>query len=98
MIKASRKIAERHYEEHIGRTYFNELINYITEERLVALILEGENIVQIVRQVNGDKDPLKSELASVRGKYSNHKTRNLVHASDSYEHAEREMRIWFPEF
>ena len=96
MVKANREIAQMHYEEHKGRAYFNQLINYITEERLVALILEGENAIEIVRKINGDKDPLKSEMASIRGKYSNHKTRNLVHASDSYEHAEREIKIWFP--
>ena len=98
MVKASREIAEKHYEEHIGRPYFDKLINYITEERLVALVLEGENAIQIVRQINGDKDPLKSEMTSIRGKYSNHKTRNLVHASDNCEHAQREIKIWFPEF
>lgn len=97
IVKATREIAEVHYEEHVGRSYFEELINYITEDRLCAMILEGENVIEIVRHVNGDKNPLKSEMASVRGKYSNHQTRNLVHASDSAEHAEREMKIWFPE-
>ena len=98
MVKATKEVAKMHYEEHLGRAYFEELINYVTEERLCALIIEGDNAVEIVRHVNGDKDPLKSEMASVRGKYSNHKTRNLVHASDSIEHAQREIKIWFPEF
>ena len=98
MIKATREVAKEHYKEHKGRSYFDELINYVTEERLCAMILEGENAVEIVRHVNGDKDPLKSEMASVRGKYSNDKIRNLVHASDSNENAEREIKIWFPEF
>ena len=98
MVRATKEIAKEHYEEHRDRIYFDELISYLTEERLCVMILEGENAVEIVRHVNGDKDPLKSEMASVRGKYSNHKTRNLVHASDSIEHAEREIKIWFPEF
>jgi len=98
MVKATREIAEEHYVEHLGRAYFNELINYVTEERLCAMILEGENAIEVVRHVNGDKDPLKSEMASVRGKYSNDKIRNLVHASDSCENARREIKIWFPEF
>ena len=98
MIKATREIAKRHYEEHADKVYFDELINYLTEERLCVMILEGENAVEIVRHVNGDKDPLKSEMASVRGKYSMHRTRNLVHSSDSKESAEREIKIWFPEF
>lgn len=97
MVKATREIAEVHYEDHVGKSYFEELINYITEDRLCAIILEGENVVEFVRHVNGDKNPLKAEMASVRGKYSNNQTRNLVHASDTAEHAEREIKIWFPE-
>jgi nucleoside-diphosphate kinase len=97
MIKADRATAEKHYEEHIGRPYFETLINYITEERLCALVLEGENVIEIVRVINGDKDPVKSDMGSIRGKFSCHKTRNLVHASDSVENAEREIKIWFPE-
>jgi nucleoside-diphosphate kinase len=97
MVRATREIAEDHYEEHIGRVYFNELVDYIIEERLVAMILEGENVIEMVRRANGDKDPLKSEMGSIRGEYCNSKTRNLVHASDSYEHAQREIKIWFPE-
>lgn len=95
LIKADRKTAEAHYEEHKGRAYFNELIDYITEDKLCAIILQGDNVVEVVRHVNGDKDPLKAELATIRGKYSNDKTRNLVHASDSSESAEREIKIWF---
>ena len=98
MMKATKEIAKEHYSEHRDRVYFDELINYLTEERLCVMILEGENAVEIVRHVNGDKDPLKSEMASVRGKYSIHRTRNLVHSSDSKENAEREIKIWFPEF
>lgn len=97
MIKADKKTAEKHYEEHMGRPYFESLINYITEERLCALVLEGENVINVVRIVNGDKDPLKVDMGSIRGKFSCHKTRNLVHASDSTENAEREIKIWFGE-
>lgn len=97
MIKADKQTAERHYEEHKGRPYFENLINYITEERLCALVIEGDNIIEIVRKINGDKDPVKVDMGSIRGKFSCHKTRNLVHASDSIENANREIGIWFPE-
>lgn len=96
MIKADVDKATKHYEEHIGRPYFEELINYITEERLCAIVVEGNNAVEIVRRVNGDKDPVKVDLGSIRGTYSCDKTRNLVHASDSVENAKREIGIWFP--
>ncbi|NLZ47449.1 MAG: nucleoside-diphosphate kinase [Clostridiales bacterium] len=95
MLQPDREIAEKHYEEHKGRPYFETLINYIIEGKIVAMIVEGENAIEMVRKINGDKDPLVSDLASIRGMYSNHKTRNLVHASDSVENAEREIKIWF---
>jgi nucleoside-diphosphate kinase len=97
MVKADKETAERHYEEHKGREYFERLISYITEDKICALVLEGENIIEAVRIVNGDKDPLKSDMGSIRGRFSNHKTRNMVHASDSVENANREIKIWFPE-
>lgn len=97
MIQADREIAEKHYEEHKGRPYFETLINYIIEGKLVALVVEGDNAIEVVRKINGNKDPLISELASIRGMYSNHKTRNLVHASDCIDSAEREISIWFNE-
>ncbi|MCM8711324.1 nucleoside-diphosphate kinase [Clostridium sp. SYSU_GA19001] len=97
MLKADREIAEKHYEEHKGKEYFNSLIDYITEDKLCALVIEGENVIEAVRRINGDKDPIKADIGSIRGKFSCHKTRNLVHASDSIENANREISIWFPE-
>ncbi|ERI90144.1 nucleoside diphosphate kinase [Clostridiales bacterium oral taxon 876 str. F0540] len=97
MLKATKEIAEKHYEEHRGREYFKELIEYITEDNICALVIEGNNAIDIIRKVNGDKDHLKSDMGSIRGKYSSNKTRNLVHASDCIESAKREMKIWFPE-
>lgn len=95
MLSVDRQTAERHYEEHRGMPYFEKLVDFITSGRLCALVIEGENAVEIVRKINGDKDPLKSELGSIRGTYTSEKTMNLVHASDSKESAEREIKIWF---
>ena len=95
MVKADRITAEKHYEEHKGRPYFESLINYILEDSMVVMVLEGQDVIEAVRKINGDKDALKVDMGSIRGKYSNHKTRNLVHASDSQENAEREINIWF---
>jgi nucleoside-diphosphate kinase len=97
MVKASKELAETHYEEHKGRPYFESLIDYITEERICALVAEGENVIEVVRRINGDKDPLKVDMGSLRGKFTSSKSRNLVHASDSIESASREIGIWFPE-
>lgn len=96
LLKADIEKAKKHYEEHADKPYFEELINYLTEDNLCALVVEGNNAVEIVRKINGDKDPLKADLGTIRGKYSSEKTRNLVHASDSIENAKREIGIWFP--
>ena len=98
MLKANRDMAEKHYEEHKGRPYFEELITYIIGGKLCAMVLEGDNVIEIVRKINGDKDPLKSDIGSIRGRFTAEKTQNLVHASDSNISAEREIKIWFPDF
>jgi len=95
MMKASRELAEKHYEELKEKPFFEEVISYITEERLCVLVVEGENAVELIRKLNGNKDILKAEIGSIRGKYGYEKTRTLVHASDSVEHAKREIAIWF---
>lgn len=97
MVKASKELAEAHYEEHKGRPYFESLIDFITEDKICALVAEGENVIEIVRRINGDKDPLKADMGSIRGKFTSNKSRNLVHASDSIESANKEIGIWFPE-
>ena len=97
MITATIDDAKEHYNEHEGREYFEELINYVTDGKICAIILRGEKAVDVVRKINGDKDPVKAELASIRGEFTLDKTHNLVHASDCPESAEREIAIWFPE-
>ncbi|MGH4118703.1 nucleoside-diphosphate kinase [Clostridium sp.] len=97
MMIATKESAEKHYSEHAGKNFFEELINYITEGKICAIILMGDKAVDVVRKINGDKDPTKAEIGSIRGKFALDKTQNLVHASDSTESAEREITIWFPE-
>ena len=97
MMTATKDSAEKHYSEHVGKKFFDELINYITEGKICAMILMGEKAIDVVRKINGDKDPIKAELGSIRGEFTIDKTQNLVHASDSAESAEREIAIWFPE-
>lgn len=96
LVKATRELSETHYEEHRGKPYFEELIGYITEGPLCAMVIEGEDSIDIVRIIHGDKDPKLANPSSIRGRYADNKTRNLVHASDNAEHAKREMEIWFP--
>ena len=97
MVKADRETAEDHYIEHKGRSYFEGLINFITSGPLCALVVEGENAVQAVRQINGSTEPLQAAMGSIRGTYALSMGRNMVHGSDSVEHAEREIKVWFKE-
>lgn len=98
IVKADRPLAENHYIEHKGRNYYEDLIRFITEDSLCAMIVEGENVVQLVRRINGNKNPLEADMGSIRGRFGSETTRNLVHASDSIDSAKREIAIWFPEY
>ncbi len=97
IIKATIEIAEEHYAEHREKPFFRELIDYITRNDVCALIIEGDNAVEEVRKLNGATDPENAELSSIRGRYALSKSENSVHASDSAESAQREIKIWFPE-
>jgi len=97
LIRADRETAENHYEEHKGRSYFESLINFITRSPIAALVLVGDNVIEQVRRINGATDPAKQDMGSIRGKYALSYSENTVHSSDSLEHAEREIKIWFPE-
>ena len=89
--------ASNHYAEHVGRDYYPPLEEFITSGPLVALVLEGRKAIQVVRAMNGKTDCAEAAPGTIRGDYGTLKNRNLVHASDSPESAEREIGIWFPD-
>src|ERR1700754_1327362 len=93
----TREIAETHYAEHAERPFFGELVDFITSGPLVALVLEGDDVVKATRQLIGATNPLESATGSIRGDYAIAVGQNLVHGSDSDESAAREIGIWFPE-
>lgn len=97
MEKASEEVAEKHYAEHKGKPFYNDLINFITRSPLCALIIEGENAIERVRKINGATNPLEAEEGTIRRAFASSKSENCVHASDSKESAIREIGIWFPE-
>lgn len=97
MVKPTKATVEEHYVEHKGKPFFAELVNFLTSGKLCALIIEGENVVKLVRKINGATDPADAELGTIRGQFAVSKSENIVHASDSAENAEREIGIWFPE-
>ncbi len=95
MVRADEETLEKHYEEHKEKSFYKELISYMTRGKVLVLIVEGENAIQIVRKLNGKTNHLEAEAGTIRGDFANSVTENLVHASDSKESVEREISIWF---
>ena len=95
MLTVDKEFAMKHYSEHIGKPFFNELINYITRGPLCALVLEGDDAINKIRKINGATNPEKAEQGTIRALYGTNLTENCVHASDSKESAAREISLWF---
>ena len=96
MEQVERKVAEEHYKKHYGKSFYNSLIEFITRSPLCALIVEGENCIDKVREINGATNPKEQKEGTIRKRYAKGITENCVHASDAMEGAEREMKIWVP--
>jgi len=92
-----RSLAERHYAEHEGKSFYDELVSFITSGPLVAMVLEGEQAVVAARQLIGATNPLDAAPGSIRGDFAIEVGQNMVHGSDSPESAAREVSLFFPE-
>lgn len=90
-----RDTAEELYAVHQGRSFYDVLIEFITSAPIVALAIEGRGAIELVRTLNGETDPKKSQPGSIRGDFSINITHNIVHASDSPKSAQRELEIVF---
>ena len=88
--------ADEHYAEHVERDFYPPLRAFVTSGPLVALVLEGDDAIEVVRTINGATDGRKAAPGTIRGDLSLSNRENLVHGSDSPESAEREIGIWFP--
>jgi nucleoside-diphosphate kinase len=97
LMSVEEDLANRHYAEHTEKSFFGELISFITRGSLVAMVLEGTDAVTAARQVIGATNPLEAAPGSIRGDLAVEVTFNLVHGSDSDESAQREIELWFPE-
>jgi nucleoside-diphosphate kinase len=95
MLKVSKSLAKQHYAEHNGKPFFPGLVDYITSSPIVAAVFEGPNAIRAVRQTFGATNPLEAETGSIRADFGLEKGRNLTHASDSPESAEREIALFF---
>ncbi|NLK72559.1 MAG: nucleoside-diphosphate kinase [Clostridiales bacterium] len=95
MIHADEEILKKHYAEHQGKSFYKDLLDFMMSGRIVVMVVEGKNVVETVRKINGKTNPLEAEMGSIRGDFANFVTENIVHGSDSAESAEREISIWF---
>ena len=95
MMTISKELAEKHYEEHKNKPFFNDLVSFITSGPVVAMQVEGENVVVQIRNLMGATNPSESTPGSIRGDLATELDKNVVHGSDSDESAERELSLFF---
>ena len=97
LLKMDERLAAIHYQEHIGRPYYADLTGFMTSAPLIALVLEGEDVIARIRKLHGKTNPAEAEEGTIRKQFATNGRRNAVHASDSPENAEREIHIFFNE-
>lgn len=107
LVNVERELAEKHYEEHKDKPFFEELIKHITgelhgNENVIAIVYQGENAIKKIREAVGKTNPDEAEPFSLRGKYGRNHTKTkcretVIHSSDSKKSAEKEIALWFSE-
>ena len=95
LVQVDRDLAEQHYAEHVEKPFFGELVEFITSSPTLALVLEGEGAIKVVRTTMGATNPVDAAPGTIRGDLALAMPDNLVHGSDSPESAEREIGLWF---
>ena len=95
MMHVSKELASAHYAEHQGKPFYDGLVSYITSGPVVALVLQADDCVTLVRKLCGATKPAEAAPGTIRGDYCTHTERNIIHASDSDESAAREISLWF---
>ena len=95
MLHMDTDSAQRHYAIHKGKAFFDELVGFITSSPIIAIAFQGENAVQIIRQMIGETDPAKAPAGTIRGDFGIDVAHNLVHGSDSPEIASKEIDLFF---
>lgn len=88
-------VATTHYAEHKGKSFYDNLISYIISGPVVAMVIEGNDAIQLVRRMCGPTAVCESLPGTIRGDYCLHTNLNIIHSSDSVESAERELKLFF---
>ena len=95
LMRPNRELVVKHYDVHKDKPFFGELVDFISDSEVVGMVVEGEDVITVLRNMIGDKNPAIAASGTIRGDYANSLTKNIIHGSDSAETAEREISIWF---
>ena len=95
LIHMDETLASKHYGEHMGKPFYDSLVKFITSSPLIAVSVEGESAVQVVRNLMGATNPIEALPGTIRGDLGLTIGMNLIHGSDSVESAKRELNIFF---
>ncbi len=95
LMQISPELASQHYAEHKGKSFYEDLVSYITSGPVVAMVWQGDDCVTLVRKVVGATKPSEALPGTIRGDFCSHTNHNIIHASDSDESAEREINLFF---
>ncbi len=97
MIRVTPELSRQHYAEHVEKPFYPSLEEFITSAPVVAMAIDGLDVISVVREMLGATSGLKASAGTIRGDYSSSRQMNLVHASDSEESATRELELYFNE-
>jgi nucleoside-diphosphate kinase len=97
MLQMDKALARKHYAVHDGKPFFAGLVEFITSGPIVAVVVEGDKSVEVVRKLMGETDPVKAAPGTIRGDYGLDIGENLIHGSDSEENARTEIALFFPD-
>lgn len=95
LMKVSRELAEKHYDIHKEKPFFENLVSFIVSAPVVAMAWQGEGVVAAARTIIGVTNPLSAAPGTIRGDFGISIGRNLIHGSDAVETAQREINLWF---
>ena len=95
MLQMDEALAQRHYAIHKGKGFFSDLVSFITSSPIIAIVFQGKNSVEIIRQTMGETDPARAKPGTIRGDFGVDISHNVIHGSDSVESALKEIDLFF---
>ncbi|MDD4775293.1 MAG: nucleoside-diphosphate kinase [Syntrophomonas sp.] len=95
LMQISPALAAEHYQEHSGKPFYEGLVDFITSGPVAAMVLEGDNVIALVRTMMGATDPQDAGMGTIRGDYGISIAKNIIHGSDSPLSANREIALFF---